>query len=150
MPTRCNGESARTASDGGGSRFESWCGHPFIKTEHVRHRRGNGPENRCAPKASRVRFSGAPPISTLRSSTAEHSPDKRETVERHHAEGPFLFISGWLRQMSGGPKIRRGGRATHSSGQFRGIDVTGTCESSKLDTSGQHRHAAPIHQAPEV
>jgi hypothetical protein len=26
--------------------------------------------------------------------------------------------------MSGGPKIRRGGRATHSSGQFRGIDVT--------------------------
>lgn len=26
--------------------------------------------------------------------------------------------------MSGGPKIRRGWRATNSSGQFRGIDVT--------------------------
>lgn len=80
-------------------------------------------------------------ISSLRSSTAEHSPDKRETVERHHAEGPN---AGWLRQMSGGLKIRTGGRATHSSGQFRGIDVTETCESSKLDTSGQHRHAAPF------
>jgi len=62
-------------------------------------------------KASRVRFSGAPPFlqcgavvstassksaetagphfSSLRSSTAEHPPDKRETVEHHHAEGPF-------------------------------------------------------------
>lgn len=26
---------------------------------------------------------------TLRSSTAEQPPDKRQTVERHHAEGPF-------------------------------------------------------------
>lgn len=30
-----------------------------------------------------------PHFSSLRSSTAEHSPDKRETVEHHHAEGPF-------------------------------------------------------------
>ena len=91
-------------------------------------------------------FSGAPPIhSSLCSSTAEHSPDKRETVERHHAEGPFPFFAGWLRQMSGGLKTRRGWRATNSSGHFhRGIDVTVTCESSKLITSGQHRHAAPI------
>lgn len=27
-------------------------------------------------------------FSSLRSSTAEHPPDKRETVARHHAEGP--------------------------------------------------------------
>lgn len=81
------------------------------KTEHVRHRRGNGPENRCAHKASRVqrlarwrliyvaeriwhsRRSGNSLVlhqfPSLRSSTAEHPPDKRETVERHHAEGPF-------------------------------------------------------------
>lgn len=44
--------------------------------------------------------------------------------------------------MSGGLKIRTGGRATHSSDQFSGIDVTVTCESSKLIMSGQHRHAA--------
>lgn len=74
-------------------------------------------------QASRVRFSGAPPVywlrrqgvvkhrqdgqgsvltfdfltqldaqpPPLRSSTAEHPPDKRKTVERHHAEGPFPF-----------------------------------------------------------
>jgi hypothetical protein len=30
---------------------------------------------------------------SLRSSTAEHPPDKRETVEHHHAEGPFFESS---------------------------------------------------------
>lgn len=100
----------------------------------------------------------------LRSSTAEHPADNRKTVERHHAEGPFQggatfqvasskpeacpTIAGWLRQMSGGLKIRRGWCDTSSGGQFRGIDVTATCESSKLITSGQHRHAAPFSIPP--
>lgn len=55
-------------------------------------------------------------FSSLRSSTAEHPPDKRETVARHHAEGPFY--AGWLRQMSGGLKPRSGWRATNSSDHF--------------------------------
>jgi len=46
-PARCN-SIAYAASNGRGSRCNSWCGHHF--TEHVRHRRGNGPENRCAPQ----------------------------------------------------------------------------------------------------
>ena len=86
-------------------------------------------------------------ILSLSSSTAEHSVDNRKTVERHHAEGPFYPNAGWLRQMSGGLKIRRGWRATNSSDLFCGINVTATCESSKLDTSGQLRHAAPIFQS---
>jgi hypothetical protein len=55
---------------------------------------------------------------SLCSSTAEQPVDNRQTVERHHAEGPFLTYAGWLRQMSGGLKIRRGWRATNSSGHF--------------------------------
>ncbi len=68
--------------------------------------------------------------------------------------------------MSGGLKIRRGGRDTHSSGQFCGIDVAVNMSVlarradavtaphplslldragiTKLDTSVQHRHAAPL------
>jgi hypothetical protein len=62
----------------------------FFKTEHVRHRRGNGPENRCAPQRRPECDSLVlRHFSSLRSSTAEHSVDNRKTVERHHAEGPF-------------------------------------------------------------
>ena len=68
--------------------------------------------------------------------------------------------------MSGGLKIRRGGRVTHSSDQFRGIDVTASMSVLALlrrcnqcsaphglryragitiqSASGQHRHAAPL------
>lgn len=136
-------------------------GEPVSK-EHVRHRRGNGLENRCAVERrpecnglrdsasfqSRSAFSiaaGAAILwcsanfmsvvqssglrretqprrlnhfSSLRSSTAEHPPDKRETVARHHAEGPFPN-TGWLRQMSSGLKPRSGWRATNSSGHFK-------------------------------
>jgi hypothetical protein len=80
----------------------------------------------------------------LRSSTAEQPVDNRQTVERNHAEGP-IYNAGWLRQMSGGLKIRRGWRDTNSSDPFCVIDVTATCESSKLDTPGQLRLGAPIH-----
>ena len=52
-------------------------------------------------------------------SIAEQPVDNRQTVERHHAEGPFYPNAGWLRQMSGGLKIRRGWRATNSSDQFQ-------------------------------
>ena len=111
-------EYAYAASNGRGSRCESWCGH--LLKEHVRHRRGNGPENRCAPlkrpecdclfrghtkcaerpndALSRQAFSGAPPIfSSLSSSTAEPPADNRQTVEHHHAEGPFLKTR-WMAQ----------------------------------------------------
>ena len=144
---------------------------PFSKTEHVRHRRGNGPENRCAHKASRVRFSGAPPI-LFHPSVAQqqstrpiserpwsvttprdHILIERECVEDHSPLGepnaatvasrlkPYSRSdhAGWLRQMSGGLKIRTGGRATHSSGQFRGIDVTASM--SVFQT--EHVGAAP-------
>lgn len=142
-PASCN-SIAYAASNGRDSRCKSWCGHH--STEHVRHRRGNGPENRCAPQRRPECDSLVlRHYSSLSSSTAEHSVDNRKTVERHHAEGPFYPNAGWLRQMSGGLKIRRGWRATNSSDQFhRGIDVTATCESSKLITSGQHRHVAPF------
>jgi hypothetical protein len=39
-----------------------------------------------------VQFSGAPPISFLCSSTAEQPVDNRQTVERHHAEGPLSKV----------------------------------------------------------
>ena len=104
-----------------------------VSKEHVRHRRENGLENRCAahrrPECNGLRGSasfqsrsafsiaaGAAILwcsanfksvaqssglrretqpkrlnhfSSLCSSTAEHPPDKRETVARHHAEGPI-------------------------------------------------------------
>jgi hypothetical protein len=61
--------------------------------------------------------------------SADHSPLVRICVGKNpkvasrlrHTRAPN---AGWLRQMSGGLKIRRGWRATHSSDQFRGIDVT--------------------------
>ena len=66
-------------------------------TEHVRHRRGNGPENRCAPQRRPECDSLVlRHYSSLSSSTAEHSVDNRKTVERHHAEGPFY--ERWMAQ----------------------------------------------------
>ena len=44
--------------------------------------------------ASAIAAETAEPISSLRSSTAEHSVDNRKTVERHHAEGPFYSLDG--------------------------------------------------------
>lgn len=79
----------------------------------------------------------------LRSSTAEQPVDNRQTVERHHAEGP-LFIAGWLRQMSGGPKTRRGWRDSNSGGHFMQSSLgfspkPSRCE-LKLRTTFKSRH----------
>ncbi len=134
---------ACAASNGRSSRFKSWCGHHFIFPCEVKEpvgllsrlswcesmwgshfqRSTSGIDEETVlktaalSKASRVRFSGAPPYSfPLRSSTAEQPADNRQTVERHHAEGPFY--AGWLRKMSGGLKTRTGWRATNSSDHF--------------------------------
>jgi hypothetical protein len=37
-------------------------------------------------------------ISSLCSSTAEQPVDNRQTVERHHAEGPLNYIERWMAQ----------------------------------------------------
>lgn len=74
----------------------------------------------------------------LCSSTTEQPVDNRQTVENHHAEGPFLLINaGWLRQMSGGLKIRKGWRATNSSDHFKcGIDVTASMSAFQAERVG--------------
>ena len=89
-------------------------------------------------KASRVRFSGAPPFFILRSSTAEQPADNRQTVERHHAEGPFSIFAGWLRQMSGGPKTRRGWRDTNSSDHFMQSSFGLQPETESVRAKAQH------------
>ena len=94
-------------------------------------------------KASRVRFSGAPPISSLRSSTAEHPPDKRETVARHHAEGPNSKRCMAQTDEQRVENPQRWARYPLQRPFHRGIDVTATCLSSKQSMSVQLRHAAP-------
>ena len=88
-------------------------------TEHVRHRRGNGPENRCAdhrrPECdSLVLRHFHPSVAQQQSIRLITERPWSVTTPRD----PFLFIAGWLRQMSGGLKIRRGWRATNSSDHF--------------------------------
>ena len=73
-------------------------GEPFIVAISLREMSNQGARPAQTRKRSRkpLRFHRRPECDSLvlrhfslRSSTAEHPPDKRKTVERHHAEGPF-------------------------------------------------------------
>ena len=57
-------------------------------------------------------------------------------MERHHAEGLSFINAGWLRQMSGGLKLRKGWRATNSSDHFRGLDVTASMSVFQTERAG--------------
>jgi len=103
---------------------------PF-STEHVRHRRGTGLENRCAHQ-------GVPSAILGCSANSKHRTQSCGQKWPHHITFPSVaqqqstrlitgrpwsvttprdsfFHAGWLRQMSGGLKLRRGWRATNSS-----------------------------------
>ena len=85
------------------------------------------------------------PFPSLCSSTAEQPVDNRQTVEHHHAEGPFLLNRRWMAQTDERriEDPQRWARYPLQRPFHCGIDVTVTCESSKRITSGQLPSATP-------
>jgi hypothetical protein len=87
------------------------------------------------------------PVALLgQSSRLPHHRWMAQTDERR-AEDPQRLARYQLQRPVSGRAQRASSSSPcslHSAQLSRGIDVTVTCESSKLITSGQHRHAAPF------